>query len=237
MNIILLEAGEPDGFFSRTDPRAVHLIEVLRITVGTPFFVGRINGPRGKALPTAIDAEGIRFTVEWEDRIDGLPPIHLLVGLPRPQTARRILQDVTSIGVSTIHFFRSARGEPGYAQSTLWSGDEWRRLLLRGAEQAFSTCLPTVHHHDSLAAAIAAQHSDSTRLALDVYEANAPLTARQPLSCPVSIAIGSERGWEASERDTLRNSGFLLLHLGPRVLRTETACIAALSRILDSLNQ
>lgn len=235
MNIILFEPDEPTDAIAIDDPRAVHLIQVLRIQVGTPFFVGKVNGPRGKASLTAIDADRIRFAVEWEQQVDDLPPVYLMVGLPRPQTARKILQEVTALGVTSIHFFHSARGEPGYARSTLWSSGEWQRHLRLGAEQAFSTRLPTVYHHDSLPGAILCQPKQGTRIALDVYEAPAQLSATTPMQIPVSLAIGSERGWEGSERVTLRTAGFCLQHMGTRVLRTETACVAALSRVLDAL--
>ena len=45
----------------------------------------------------------------------------------------------------------------------------------------------------------------------------------------VVLAVGSERGWTAAERDVLRRDGFVLAGLGRRVLRTETAAIAALA--------
>lgn len=235
MNIILIEPAEAGDSITLDDPRAVHLIKVLRAQTGTTFFVGRVNGPRGKATLTAIDPDCIRFTVEWETQIDALAPIHLLVGLPRPQTARKILQEVTALGVAEIHFFRSSRGEPGYAQSTLWSSGEWQRHLRLGAEQAFSTRLPAVHHHASLSTAVNCQPQQTTRIALDVYEATAPLSGRMTPTAPVVLAIGSERGWDGDERSILRAAGFSLNHIGTRVLRSETACVAALARVLDAL--
>ena len=55
------------------------------------------------------------------------------------------------------------------------------------------------------------------------------------MELPVTIAIGGERGWSKSERDSLREYEFVLTDLGPRVLRTETACIAAVSIIKSQL--
>jgi RsmE family RNA methyltransferase len=52
---------------------------------------------------------------------------------------------------------------------------------------------------------------------------------------PIALAIGPERGWAAGDRAALRAHGFTLVHLGPRVLRTETACIAALAVIRSKL--
>ena len=46
---------------------------------------------------------------------------------------------------------------------------------------------------------------------------------------PIAIALGPERGWSAAERSLLRAGGFELAHLGARVLRTETAAVAAIS--------
>lgn len=233
MNLILIESDEPADHFAISDPRAIHLVGVLRARVADPFFIGKVNGPRGKATVTAIEPDRIRFTVEWELAVEPLPAIHLLVGLPRPQTARKILQDATAMGLSTIRFFRSDRGDPGYAQSSLWRSGEWQRHLRLGVEQSFTTLLPEVHHHGTLAEAIGAAPSGGSRIALDVYESTAVLSAKQPTVMPVTLAIGSERGWSPAERDILRADTFSLRHLGKRVLRTETACIAALSRLLD----
>ncbi len=232
MNLILIEPNEAADRFAAGDPRAKHLVGVLRAGVGGTFFVGRVNGPRGKATLTAIEPDQILFTVEWEPAIDPLPAIDLLVGLPRPQTARKILQEATAMGLSAIHFFVSDRGEPSYAQSSLWSSGEWQRHLRLGVEQSFTTLLPEVHHHASLADAIAAAPNGGSHIALDVYESSEALSAKHPIEMPVTLAIGSERGWSPAERDTLRAEKFSLRHLGNRVLRTETACIAALSRVL-----
>ena len=62
-----------------------------------------------------------------------------MIALPRPQTARKILNEATSLGVASIRFFRSEKGEPGYRASTLWTTGEWRRHLVDGASQAFDT--------------------------------------------------------------------------------------------------
>jgi RsmE family RNA methyltransferase len=54
----------------------------------------------------------------------------------------------------------------------------------------------------------------------------------QPLAdAPVVLAFGSERGWSAAERDFLRTKNFFLVHLGSRVLRTETAVVTAVALV------
>jgi RsmE family RNA methyltransferase len=82
-------------------------------------------------------------------------------------------------------------------------------------------------------------------VALDNYESPASLaitlklftTAKiaSPSAPAVVLALGSERGWVGAERDMLRANGFALAHLGSRVLRTETACIAAIAIVKSTL--
>ena len=82
------------------------------------------------------------FTPERES--PPLDPITLIVGLPRPQTAKKVLQEATAMGVQRIHFVRSDLGERSYAHSPLWKQGEYRRHLIDGAQQAVSTRLPAI---------------------------------------------------------------------------------------------
>ena len=228
MNLILLLPGEIGVPLPREDSRALHIERVLRRSPGDLFDAGIVNGPRGKGRVTSIGAEGLAFTFEASAEPEPADPVHLVLAVPRPQTARKILGEATALGVASIRFFRSEKGERGYAESTLWKGGEWRRHLMDGAAQAFDTRIPEVVHSDSLAGAIAALPAAANRVALDNYEAARRLTAAG-LGRPLVLAFGPERGWSADERALLRSSGFGLAHLGTRVLRTETAVVAALA--------
>ena len=230
VNLILFEPAEIERPLPRSDRRADHILEVLRRAVGDSFDVGLVNGPRGKATLDAINPDTLTLRFAFEDASPPHEALTLIVGLPRPQTARDILRDATTLGVAAIHFVRTEKSERSYAQSTLWHSGEWRRHLLTGAEQAFTTRIPNVSHGRTLEDVIAQLDSASTRLALDNYESPGALS-QCPLSNGVSVvlSIGAERGWSATERTVLRGHGFTLVHLGPRVLRTETACVAALS--------
>jgi 16S rRNA (uracil1498-N3)-methyltransferase len=228
MNLILFETGEVGSPLSRMDPRAVHIVEILRRKEGDLFDAGIVNAARGKGTVTAIGPEALSFRFAALADPSDADPIHLVVALPRPQTARKILNEATSIGVSSIRFFQSEKGEPSYATSSLWKTPEWRRHLLEGAAQAFDTRLPDVMHYPGLQALIAALPEGGARIALDNYEA-ARRIAPDKAARPLSLAFGPERGWSPAERDILRSHGFELAHLGERVLRTETAVVAALS--------
>lgn len=234
VNLILLEPAETT--LPRRDPRAAHVLTVLRRQVGDTFDVGLVNGPRGKATLAAVGPDALTLTFAWGPPPAPPDPITLVIGLPRPQTARDILRDATAIGVAALHFVATEKSEPSYAHSTLWSSGEWRRHLIDGAQQAFATRIPEVTHGRPLAEVVATLPADATRLALDNYESPTLLSeCGLPRDAPVIVAIGPERGWSARERDALRGNGFTLAHLGPRVLRTETASVAALALVRAKL--
>jgi RsmE family RNA methyltransferase len=234
VNLILFDASEIGQPLPRSDARARHLLTVLRREPGQTFDAGVVNGPRGKGRIVAIGADVLNLDFSWGATPAPLPPIVVLVGLPRPQTARDILRDAATLGVSALHFVAAERGERSYGQSTLWSSGEWRRHVRQGAEQAFCTRIPEVTHGRGLAEALTSLPAGGSRLLLDNYEAAAPLGGVK-LAPPVTLAVGSERGWTGAERDAFRREGFQLVHLGARVLRTETACVAALTLVRSGL--
>ena len=233
MNLILFEPDEVGRPLPGTDPRAVHLRDVLRRRPGDTFDAGIINGPRGQGTLVAVGAGALTLAFAWGAVPPPLDSIHLVVGLPRPQMARDILRDGTTLGVAAMHFVLTEKGEASYARSTLWTAGEWRRLLVAGAEQAFDTRLPEVTWGRSLVDEIGRLPPDGARIALDHYEASVSLAQHHlpPEAAVWVLAFGPERGWSNAERAALRGAGFVLAHLGPRVLRTETAVTAAVTLV------
>lgn len=231
MNIVLFEAGELDRVLPLGDPRAEHVLRVLRRREGESFDVGLIDGPKGKATLTQATKDGLRLAFDWGVEEPPLLPIDLVVGLSRPQTNRKILNEATTLGVRSIRFARTERGEPSYLESKLWSTGEWRRHLVAGAAQAFSTRLPEVKFGQSLEEALQELQASAGAavVALDNYEGTSPLQNAFAGCAGVILLVGSERGWTAGERDCLRERGVALAHLGERVLRTETAVVAAVA--------
>lgn len=231
MNLLLFEPAETIAPLPRHDPRAVHLLDVLHRRAGDTFDAGLINGPRGKGTLVVADGEALILAFTWGPPPPPAAPIILIVGLPRPQTARDVLRDATTLGVATLHFVTTEKGDPNYGQSSLWRTNEWRRHVLAGAEQAFDTRVPQVVHGHSLADTIATLPTTGARCALDNYEAPRALSVTPLETSPITLALGAERGWSGAERVLLREQGFVFAHLGERVLRTETACIAALTLV------
>jgi len=232
MNLILVETDKQSLEIPIAERRAQHILGTLRRKIGGSFDIGHADGRIGKGYLRELGADSIKIAVEWTGTAPPLHPISLICGLPRPQTARRILREATTLGVSELVFCGTDRGEPGYRSSKLWTTDEWQRHLVEGAEQAFNPRLPNMQIVPTLHDAIDLLGTERDRIGLDNYEASTALSVWTPDSQSLALAFGAERGWSPNERDLLRDQGFRLFHLGERVLRLDTAVVAALSVVL-----
>jgi 16S rRNA (uracil1498-N3)-methyltransferase len=139
-----------------------------------------------------------------------------------------ILQKATELGVAGIVPVHGERGEVRLdgerADKRL---RHWRSVVASACEQSGRACKPEVAAPRGLADALA--DLPATRLMLDP-EAARPLPPRiEEDAC--ALAIGPEGGWSTADMATLAAAGFVGARLGPRVLRTETAGIAAIAAL------
>jgi RsmE family RNA methyltransferase len=231
--LVLITPDEAAAGLPADDARARHLRETVGLAVGGSFHVGIENGLRGIATITAL-APKLTFAVAWEKSPQARLPLTVLVGLPRPQTAKKVLHDLASLGAARIIFFESAKGDPGYLTSSLWKDGEWREHVLKGTEQACSTLVPEVTRVGSLAEALVGLDAKAWKLALDPYEATGAPELSTPAQTAV-LAIGPERGFAEAERAALRAAGFGFAHLGDRILRVEAAALVGGALMLAQL--
>ena len=235
MNLILFRQEELEKPLSRSDARAKHIRDVLHCDPGDSFDAGVVNGLRGKACILDISDTEMTLTFSLQEAPPPLFPLTLVAGLSRPQTCRDILREATSLGVGAICFAATDRAERAYSRSRIWRGADYKRYLIAGAEQAFTTRVPSVSLFDSLdecLRSLSTEAGGADRLALDNYEAALPLRAYKPAASSCILAIGAERGWSGREREQLRDHSFALASLGHRILRTETACVVAIALVL-----
>jgi RsmE family RNA methyltransferase len=229
MNIVLFEPGEWKEPLVATDPRALHLTEILKLAPGDRFAAGEVGGLVGTLEFAGYTGQALILArPEWTSAPPPPSRVKVLVGTPRPPTARRLLKDLTTLGAAELHFVATDLGDKSYLMSTLWKG-EFVQNLKEGAAQTRTTLLPKVERHQSLRRALTAAEAESPAGRIwfdeggpgwDHHEVHTLAAAGGTLW----IALGPERGWSAAERTLLADRGWSVAGLGPRTLRTETAC-------------
>lgn len=242
MNIILFDADEVAKPLPRADARSQHIRKILHKTAGDTFEAGIINGMHGTATITDVQNGDICFTFEPSGESAPLFPLVLIVGFPRPIQLKRLLRDVSSLGVGEVHLTGTELGEKSYLRSSLLERGAATSALVDGAMQAKTTRIPRLFMHESLKECIDCVQSDNAECVKLLFDNVKPkhklsdmAVARGFAGKTVVAAIGSERGWTDAERDTLTNAGFAACSLGSRILRTETATVTAVSLILAGM--
>jgi len=246
VNLILFEAHELGKALPRRDERTVHLLKVLHKKAGDTFEAGLIDGGQGHAKIEKIAIDGsIHFSLD----VQGLPPprlpVRVAVGFPRPIQIRRLLRDLSSMGVEAVDLFGTDFGEKSYRDTKLFSDGGAHAALIEGAAQSRDTTIPALSVFTRLEEWLRKRpwemspknHTTPLLIAMDNVRPEGAISRITPTKRPVVLAIGSERGWSDRERDLFEAAGFLRLSLGSRALRTETACIAAAALALEKIGE
>lgn len=242
MNLVLVEASEvtPTAQVTLRDGRATHLRTVLHVTPGRSVRIGVVDGQIGTGVVQQVSADGVVLACTW-----GEPPprprVDLLLALPRPKVLRRLWAQFAALGVGQIILTNAERVERNYFDTHVLDESDYRPLLLEGLQQARDTHVPRVSVHRQFRVLV-----EDT---LDSLTANARRLVAEPGDAPgiraalapqaaderVLLAVGPEGGWNAFELTLLHAHRFTPVSLGPRTLRSDTACLALLTLVHDAI--
>ncbi len=236
MNRMLFEAEELQGVrvaLGPRDRRALHLRDVLRSGIGDSVRAGIVNGPAGVFRVLSIAREGVagEFTpcesAEKSDVYTAGIGGTLLLGAVRPIVFKRLVKDLSTLGLARIMVCAADLTERSYLSASIWERDALRDRLIAGAEQGGHTRLPGLAVYRSLTDALD-DVSDHFRILADqdgVPPATIPCHA-EAASGDWIAAVGPERGFSDRERCALIAGGFQPVSLGPSILRSEVAAQA-----------
>ena len=239
MNRILFEPGElgADGCTTFGGVRAEHVLTILHGEVGQTLKTGVVDGPIGTGVIERIDGETV--TVRCVHDREAPPPwIDLVLAPPRPRVMKRLLPQLASMGVGRIVLVGAAKVEKAFWGAQLLKEAVYRPLLVDGLMQAGTTALPTIQIERAFGRWLAGgrfEEQFAAQLDRIVAHPDARPTSREPrATCRPVLAIGPEGGWTDDEVARLEAHGFRRMSLGPRILRTDTATIALLARLMPS---
>ena len=245
MNLLLFEAHEVGKSLPRRDERTIHLLKTLHKKAGGRFEAGILDGGRGSGTIEKINLDGsINFSLDINEPPLSRLPVRVAAGFPRPIQIRRLLRDLSSMGVAAIDLFGTELGEKSYRDTKLFGSGGARAALIEGAVQSRDTTLPVLSVFASLEDWLQKhpwEHHNGAALpmliAADNVRPEGAMSRIVPARRPVTLAIGPERGWSDHERDLFEEAGFVRLSLGSRALRTETACVVAAALAIEKMGE
>jgi 16S rRNA (uracil1498-N3)-methyltransferase len=218
-----------------TGEQAAHLARVLRAEPGQVFDVVAA-GFLHRAEITGVTPERVDFILHEELESDSALPLHLYLAVFKFDHLEWAIEKATELGVARITPVLARRTEKHLAQASAKRVERWRRIAHEASQQSRRTSVPEVGDPIALKAALASEDA-ATRILLSETEQTltlsnalgAPRLAAETRDRNVALAIGPEGGWTADEMSLFTQHGWTHVTLGPRILRAETAAIAAIA--------
>jgi RsmE family RNA methyltransferase len=217
-----------------------HIKEILKSKEGDSLSIGEIGGNIGKATITQINHDEVQLTdIVLEKKPPAKLDLTVILALPRPKVLRRLIMDMTSLGVNKLIIVNSYRSQKSYWQSPLLERID--EFVFEGLQQAIDTVPLMVEfkkrfkpfvedefpallvdkegHGEQSNAVIAHPYATQT---WKTYLEDAKCKTNTNDTMPKVVCIGAEGGWLDYEVDLLCKHGCISVSLGERILRTET---------------
>lgn len=210
-----------------------HAVRVLRLKPGAALIL--FNGAGGAVAATLAEvgkrAAWARVTAALPDEVESPLRVALAQGVSRGEKMDYTLQKAVELGVAVIQPLFAERGGVDLAGERLARKiRHWRGIIVGACEQCGRNRLPELRQPLTLAEWLEQPAEPDLRLLLDPL-AERGLRGLEPPAATVTLLIGPEGGLSPMEIAQARKAGFAGVRLGPRVLRTETAGVAALAAV------
>ena len=236
MNLIILSKNdfiEDTRLVHIQDHRLEHIRDVNKPSVGDELRVGLINGKIGCGRITRIE-EG---KIEMQVVLDREPPeplqLTLILAMVRPRVFKRVISQVTAMGIKKIVVINSYRVEKSFWKSPVLEEENLNRYLIRGLEQGQDTIVPEVLLRPLFKPFVEDELPDIIK-GTHPFVAH-PYTSEQcpyNIGNPITLAVGPEGGFIPYEVKKLTDCGFSAVHMGERTLHVESAISSLIGRLM-----
>jgi 16S rRNA (uracil1498-N3)-methyltransferase len=215
--------------------QAAHLARVLRAQTGMQFDIVAGDRVRRGEIVEISDLI-IEFALGEEIDADPALPVTLLLAVFKFDRLEWAIEKATELGVERIVPVVARRTEKHLAQAAASRVERWRRIAREAAQQSRRSdsveisdpmqMKDAIREEPEARRLLLAESERTTMLrdALTAAEANSDGRVKR-----IRLAIGPEGGWTPEEEALFASEGWAAVSLGPRILRAETAAIAAVS--------
>ncbi|GAB2923298.1 16S rRNA (uracil(1498)-N(3))-methyltransferase [Rheinheimera gaetbuli] len=217
--------------FALDDDAANHVGRVLRMPVGSELVLFNGDGFNYSAHISNSDKKRVNVTASAQqpNPVESPLKIHLGQGISRGDRMDFAIQKAVELGVTEITpLFTERCGVKLDGERLAKRNEQWQKIAISACEQSGRSVVPTVHPAVSLDSWLA-QDTKELKLTLHPWAKD---TIKTLISNPyIRLVIGPEGGFSEQEMALTTAAGFNGIQLGPRVLRTETAALTAISAL------
>ena len=208
---------------------ARHLTQVLRVEAGQIYEISDNQNVYLAEVTLARKAHVVFRVMEQLPPPETPVPLTVLVALIKFERLETVFEKATELGATEIRLVRAERSEKGLDLAAPKRMHRWQRIVLEASQQSRRAALPQITGPIPFAKAL--EFQGEHRLFLDEDRTGRSILDHVNGQAPASILAGPEGGWTAHERQEALAAGWAPVSLGPLVLRTETAVIAALAAL------
>lgn len=216
---------------------AHHMLRVLRLAAGDQVVVVDPVGQAAVARITQASDTEVFLSMETmlEEEREAPITIRLAQGLPKSDKMDFIVQKAVELGISEIIPMEADTSVVRYDAAKQQNRRErWQKIAAEAAKQCQRTIVPNVAAVQDLAKLLAAIGGETQIIVL--YEGQVPLGLKQVLrekpGNDYLLIIGPEGGLSSREVQLAQERGAAIVTMGPRILRTETAALAAIAAVM-----
>jgi 16S rRNA (uracil1498-N3)-methyltransferase len=232
-----------DAQVSFPDDITHQIQHVLRLREGDQVLVLDNTGRQYSVLINQSTTKNLKGEILSSNMSESESPIqlHLFISLTQREKFEWILQKCTEIGVTAFHPFISSRSLVKISSVNSDKLNRWRKIIKEAAEQSERGIIPElyeVERFESLITQVSPEF-EPKYLAWEEAQVNNLLQPRLESSkfSKMALFIGPEGGFANDEVMMAQDQGFLIISLGRRILRVETAAIVACTLVLHAFNE
>lgn len=215
-----------------------HIDRVLRLLPGSTIFISDGKGRSFKASITGKEKNRVKVKLltALDERVEPPVSVTLVQGLPKGEKMDIIVQKAVELGVEAVMPVVTERSVVSFSpEKARRKQERWQRIARAAAAQSQRCRIPKVYPVCPFPDIL--KKCSDLDLVLLLYEKEQhygikDITGNRSISS-IMVIVGPEGGLTREEADLARAAGAQSVRLGPRILRTETAALAALAIILS----
>ena len=213
-------------------PQAARHVQVLRLQPGAAITLFNGEGGEWTAIVTRMGRSDVDVEIGAHAAIEreAARAVHLVVGMPANERMDWLVEKATELGAASIQPVTTARSVVKLAgERAAKRQQHWQAIAVAACEQCGRNRVPPVHAPLVLADWLRGSQAEGARLLLSLRGGSRPLRQAAGDAQALWVLHGPEGGLTAQEEDAALAAGFVPASLGTRVLRAETASVAALA--------